>query len=211
MKFLLSTICILFITLTSYAQSEDYKVVVGVQAGYSLTGTVVKALAEGGGLNSDVNASAIPALQLSVDYGLSKVVSLGIAYSYQTISIDATNFSYTDENGDARTETFKTSFNRSQIALRALFHYGNVDKLDMYSGIRIGALSRGFKNFEGENADDLDESVFDETTDVLSGTRFSGAITAFGLRYYFTENIGAGFEINLGAPYIANIGVSGRF
>ncbi len=211
MKFLLTTICILFITITLNAQSEDYKLVVGVHAGYSLTGSVVKALAEGGGLNSDVNATTIPALQLSVDYGISKIVSLGIAYSFQRVSIDATDFSYTDVNGNFRTETFKTSFNRSQIAIRALFHYGNVDDLDMYSGIRIGALTRGFKDFEGTDADDLDENIFEDTSSVLSGTRFSGSITAFGLRYYFAENFGAGFEVNLGAPYIINIGVSGRF
>jgi opacity protein-like surface antigen len=150
-------------------------------------------------------------MQLSFDYGLSKVVSLGLAFSHQRVSINATDFTYTDDNGYPRTETFNTSFRRTQVALRALFHYGNVDQLDMYSGIRIGILNRGFKNFEGPNAADLDETIFEDTVDVLSGNRFSGSITAFGLRYYFTENIGAGFELNLGAPYIANIGVSGRF
>lgn len=210
MRNLFTTLFLLLAVLTVNAQNEDYKMTAGIHAGYSLTGALVKTIADTDP-TSTVNATAIPAMQVTFDYGLSKLFSLGLAFSYQTVSLDATDFTYVDTDLNTRTETFKTSFRRTQIAIRPLIHYGNSDKLDMYSGFRIGLLSRGFSDFKGDNAEDLDGSIFDGTLNPLSGTRFSGCITAFGIRYYFTDNIGAGLEINTGAPYIVNAGVSARF
>ena len=86
MKILITTVCILLIGLSLHAQSEDYKMVGGIHAGWSLTGSIVKNIADTEQNGGDVNASAIPAMQLSFDYGLSKVVSLGLAFSHQRVS-----------------------------------------------------------------------------------------------------------------------------
>jgi len=217
MRNLLTIFFITLITFSIQAQNEDFKMVVGVQAGYSLIGDIVKTLVDlDPSSNSD--ASLIPALQFTFDYGVSKVVSVGIAGSYQSVNLEFEDFTFLDiediNNVDTRTETFKTTYRRFQIAVRTLFHYGNNDKLDMYSGIRVGILNRNFTDFEGENVDDIDEEIFESDGFNVStgvGSRFSLAPIAFGLRGYFTENIGAGFEINIGAPYIVNAGVSARF
>ncbi len=210
MKNFLTTLILFAVFISANAQNDDYKMVAGIHAGYSLTGALVKNIADVDP-SSNIDATAIPAMQLTFDYGLSKLFSIGAAVSYQNVSINVTDYSFIDGEGNSRTETFKTNFNRSQIAIRPLIHYANNDKLDLYSGFRIGILSRGFSDFKGDNVSDIDEEVFDGTSTALSGSRFSFGITAFGLRYYFTDNIGAGLEINWGAPYITNIGVSARF
>jgi len=209
MKNLFITTLLVFSFLFANAQNDDYKIVVGVQAGYSLTGALIKTIGNSG-TEDALSAKSIPAMQLTFDYGISKLFSIGLAASYQTVSLDGTDWDYIDTNGDFRTETFTTKFNRSQVAVRALFHYANTDKLDLYSGVRVGLLSRGFQDLKTESGEALDdEVVFSETG--LSGTRFSGALTPLGVRYYFTENIGASLELNLGAPYISNVGVTARF
>jgi len=208
MKNLFTTLFLLLTVLTVNAQNEDYKMTAGIHAGYSLTGALAKLITDSDP-TSTVNATATPAMQLTFDYGLSKLFSLGVAFSYQRIGFDATDFTYVDQDFNTRTETFKTSYTRTQIAIRPLIHYGNSDKLDMYSGFRIGILGRSFSDFESENGEELDETVFNGSFGL--GSRFSGCITAFGIRYYFTDNIGAGLEINTGAPYIVNAGVSARF
>ena len=211
MKNLFTTCFLMLAVLSVQAQNEDYIMTAGLHAGYSLTGSVIKGISESDP-SSTVNTTVFPAMQLSFDYGLSKLFSIGVAASYQVVNIDATDYTYfDDEDGMQKTRSFKTKFRRSQFAIRPLLHYGNSDNLDMYSGFRIGLLYRGFTDFEGDNSEELNESIFNSSINPLTGTRFSFGVTAFGFRYYFTDNIGAGFEVNFGAPYIVNAGVSARF
>ena len=216
MKNLLKTLILVLISVSAFAQDQEQKVTVGFHAGFSIVGSLVKNIADSNNGNSEenVDANATPALQLTADYSISKLFSLGVAVSHQIVSINTRDFIFNDpNNGMERIATFQTKFRRSQIALRPLFHYGNTENLDLYSGLRIGWLTRGFSEFEGEDAEGLSEEIFntDSVINPLVGGRFSFSITAFGMRYFFNENIGAGFEINLGAPYIANVGLSARF
>jgi len=215
MKNILKILIVLLISVSAYAQSDEHKVTVGVHAGYSLVGSIIKNIADSNPNNSEdnVDANVTPVLQATADFSLSNVFSLGVAVSHQVVSIDATDFVFNDNTGLERISTFTTSFRRSQIAIRPLFHYGNIENLDLYSGLRIGWLTRGFTDFEGEDIEGITEEIFDSNTGInpLVGGRFSFSVTAFGLRYYFTDNIGAGFEINLGAPNLASVGISARF
>ena len=220
MKIYFKILCFLLFAYSTSAQNEDHKIIIGVDAGYSLTGALLKTAFDldnnfGG---QQINASILPALQGTVDFKITKVLSMGVAYSHQIVKMDAEDYSFYDNNnGFSRTETFNTNFKRTQIAIRALFHYG-MDNVDMYSGLRVGLLSRGFTDFEGveyqgdETSDDLGRIIFEEDSGlILTGNRFSLGLTAFGIRYYFTENIGFGGELNIGAPYIVCGGLSARF
>jgi len=107
--------------------------------------------------------------------------------------------------------------------LRPLFHYANNDDLDLYSGFRIGFTKNKFKAkstidnsiIEDLGIDDLGiDDLGIDFLDILNLNSIitpSFAFTAFGLRYYFTDNIGAGFEINIGAPYITALNINARF
>jgi len=145
---------------------------------------------------------------ITADYKINRRFSVGVAFSHQRLSISGNGFTFTDNEDAIRSEDFRARFKRTQFAVRPLIHFGNSEKVDIYSGLRIGILSRGFSGFEAENIDGLSDAFLGLLGKGFSGTRPSLSLTLAGLRYYFTDNIGAGIELNAGAPYLINFGVS---
>jgi len=198
---LLTIVCFLTSTLTINAQNEEYKSVVSASVGYSLTGAIINAF-ETTNSAADISVSSIPTLQLTYDYGITNYFSVGVAAGFQKFGFDVTDYEYINDIGINVNENFKADYSRLNIAIRPLFHYANTDKLDMYSGLRIGFVNNNISS-ESTNED------FDIGTSI--GTRPSVGVTAYGIRYYFTDNIGAGIEINIGAPYISCLNINARF
>ena len=88
---------IVFTIANLSAQNEDYKLTISANAGYSLSASLVKAALEASNSASGgaVETGGMPvAAQLNADYGLSKLFSIGLALSYQTISADFANTTY---------------------------------------------------------------------------------------------------------------------
>ena len=118
----------------------------------------------------------------------------GIGVDYIQNSVE---YSSTDKFGN------DTDFKmvRQRIHLRFNYHFGNTDHLDLYAGLGVGTNTRTF-----------DWKVND--TEFLGGDRGSllkvSARLCFGVRYYFTENIGIMTEIGLGGPVIS-VGPSIKF
>lgn len=196
----------IFISIsTTVAQNDEYRSVGSVAVGYSLTGAIVNAL-DDAIPDADVQIKSIPALQISYDYGLTKWLSVGLAGSLQTFKFDVTDYSYVGDDGETKTEDFTSDFKRSTVGLRVLFHYANSDKLDLYSGLRINLTNRNIKTESTDPNFDIEEALA-----ISNGTRFGVGITAFGLRYFITDNIGLGIETHIGAPYVANFNVNARF
>jgi len=202
-------LAIMFFSFSSanlYAQ--DYKHTVTAGAGFSLVGTVLKALrvASTTGTTTstsnldDAGYSSIPALQVSYGFMLSERFSVGVAGSHQYFNIDNTT---SDEYIHVK---------RSNLAIRALIHYGSSDRIDMYSGVRLGATmwNTDFK-INGTEDDPTVKQVNDEIKKRLSGTKFAPQLIAFGLRGYFTDNIGAFAELAIGPPAYLSAGVNFRF
>jgi len=124
--------------------------------------------------------------------------SLGVATAYEKIA-----FKYTDDQYNGSTTTkynYEIGFSRLNIAVRPLFHFGNNDDMDLYSGLRIGTnrWSTIVKS---------DDPNFDETD--ITGVNLGafGVQVLFGMRYFFNENIGIQTEIGIGAPYVAEFGM----
>lgn len=210
MKSISKIMCFFFLLGQLNAQFEEDKLVIGLHAGGSLVGATIKTLARG--TTSDgVDIKSTPALQLTADYSINRRFSVGVAFSHQRLSIRAEDFTFTEGGNEVVSEDFKAKFNRTQFAVRPLIHFGNSDKVDIYSGLRIGVLNRGFSGFEAENIEGVSKAFTDLLGRGFSGTRLSVGLTLAGLRYYFTEHIAAGIEINAGAPYIINCGVSTKF
>ncbi|MFB1004309.1 MAG: hypothetical protein QMC70_09275, partial [Bacteroidia bacterium] len=110
---------------------------------------------------------------------------------------------YIDQNFDIQTEIATTKVSRLNIALRPLFHYGDGDRLDLYSGIRVGYLMR---NVETETNDELLNVLGD-----LDGNRFALGLVPFGMRYFFTDNLGVNMDLQIGTPYVVSGGIAFTF
>ena len=172
----------------SYAQNADYKSVVSVGVGSSLFGGLMRVLevAE----NDSYSYSQTPVLGASYDYGVTDFLSVGVSGTYQGFFLKA-------DDGTA-------TLLRLNGAARVLFHYVNNDKLDLYSGVRLGAT--GY-DFDSTSAD----PTLDGFADDNSGFHFRTQVVAFGMRGYFTDNIGANLEFTIGSPYFLMGGLNYRF
>ena len=221
MKNLMTLSIALMLILNLHAQNEEYQHVITANAGASIFGAIFNAL-DGNPLNSgdtttDIEgidnlnglfeANTTPALQASYDYGVTNWFSVGGSVAFQNFNADITDLSYTRESDGQQVNAAAATIGirRVSVGIRALFHYGNTDKIDMYSGLRLGVSNWGIKA----------ESSSDTFSEDLQNTRFSGAFPAvqvipFALRGYVTENIGLNFETGLGTPHYFAIGVNYR-
>lgn len=210
MKKLNLLIIVLLISATTFAQRESGEKVASLNIGYSLTGGVIKALGNADVTSTDsfgvgsIDMTTTPAISLAFDYGIGEVFSIGAMYSFQSFSGDIKDYTFIDTDGNTKTESVNFGLSRNNIALLPRFHYRiSNDNIDIYSGLRLGYL------FWGGNATSTDPD-FNEFDD-FQGGRINVGIVPIGGRFYFSDNIGANFEIALGAPYIASVGAQYRF
>lgn len=202
---ILSLALILGFTSQMEAQNEDYKSNASFGIGYSLTGSLLTAASDLSGELTTITAT--PVLQLTYDYALTNWFSVGVAGSLQNFEFNVPEYSFTNADNEFVTEAIKVDYNRTTIAFRPLFHYGGSEKLDMYSGLRVQLINNSLKV-----KDTSDEAATTEDiVGIESASRVGVGIVAFGIRYFFTDNIGAGFELTWGAPYIGAFSVNARF
>lgn len=181
------------------AQNSEGTSVATVGLGYSFFNNIIKTSLES---YTEVEVKSVPTIAITFDHSLTDNFSLGFAGAYQSVTGEFTN-TYFDENFNSQTETAKTSISRINIAIRPLFHYGNSDKLDMYSGLRVGYLIR---NVTVESDDP--NGVF---LDDLDGNRFALGLVPFGFRYFFSDNLGINMDLQIGTPYVVSGGVAFQF
>ncbi len=196
---------IILITMThAMAQNNEFKSTASMNVGFSLVGSLFN-IADNYSNSTEVSSYALPAFQFNYDRGLQKWFSLGAAVSYQAMGLSYKNYEY-QEGGSTVSEDFKTTFSRLNVGIRPLFHYGNINRIDMYSGLRIGLTNWSV------NTDTSDPS-YDPENDISfgEGTNFSAQVILYGLRGYFTDNIGANFELAIGAPHFFSMGLNYRW
>ena len=214
-KLILSTLMVgvamLLTPNTSHAQENSGESVFTLQAGFSVTGGIIKAVnnvdawspsdtasgAFGGTTSADVIGG--PAIGVGFDFGLSRRWSIGVLASTQGWAGEL-GYSYFDDNDNLVDENISMSLRRSSVNLTPKIHYGNGDNIDLYSGVRLGYL---FWNGSVESSDpDFDE------VDVNFVSRPTFSLIAFGGRFYMTDNIAVNFELAMGSPYLFGIGAN---
>jgi hypothetical protein len=191
------------------AQNEDYRHVFSANAGLNFFQFLSFAeFSQSGNVAfTDAKGYGSPTFQLSYDYGFKKWFSLGFAYANNRFGAKYTNLVIDNQGiGD-----LNMRYSRNTFTTRVLFHYGNQGRLDMYSGLRLGVSIWGSKPSK-DITDSQATSLLDSGG--IGSARGTGAIphigmTLFGLRYYVTENLGLGFESNLGS-YLASVQVNYR-
>ena len=224
MKTYLFLLIFLLCAVVGFSQNEDYKHVISVQSGASLfspfRGTVTSSQE-----SSDTTVSFssgkmrnFPQLNIAYDYGVNQWFSIGGAVSYNKVLLDLKDVKYnkTENLGDVN-----LNVSRVTVGARALFHYGNANRIDMYSGVRLGVGIWTVKVSSNSLDNKLDEVLKEAGGNgiwrSLLGNRIKGSfpmiqaqVILFGLRGYLTENLGLNGELSVGSPYFASIGLNYR-
>jgi hypothetical protein len=199
-----TTITFLFALLISlnsaFSQEISQKSTVSLGVGQSMVKVLSDLFLNNSLMDStDLDYTSLPAFYLNYDYMVTDFLSVGAAGSFQLFKLKNTE-----------TSEF-LQVNRANFGIRALFHYGSNDKLDMYSGVRLSTtLWRWDANSNDptiqQTIDDLNNSKFFNNT-----LKIAPQIVAFGIRGYFTDMFGAHMELSIGSPYYLSGGINVRF
>jgi len=199
-----------FTLITAFSQKKDRidetgNKIVGFGAGLSLTGIYLEQDYNNDTINYVSNAKV--ALQAHFDYFATKKISIGLQSSIQNFKVFVNSWDFVNKAGMPRTlENVSVNMNRVYIGARILLHYKNTNKLDVYSGIRAGAVY-WTKKFS------IEDNEFEKEFEVEFpfNTRQSVGLIALGSRVKFTPEIAANIELNIGAPYLFAFGASYTF
>mgnify|MGYP001563658455 CR=1 FL=1 len=200
---------ILLFSIASMAQTQEGEKVVSVKMGFSATGALIKGIGNSSDLDldsigtGDVSVSGLPALSASFDYGFSENFSLGALISYQAFSGSVRDYKFSNEDS-FKVEDFNFNLKRIYLGIEPKLHWGGSnEKIDLYSGLRIGYIL-WVNNIE---TTDNNFDLFDR----FNVGRPSVALVPLGGNIYFNEDTGANFEIAIGAPYLFSLGVQHKF
>ncbi|MCB9263305.1 MAG: hypothetical protein H6607_13100 [Flavobacteriales bacterium] len=212
-KFLVAFLVVTFVKTTAFSQSHKDQTTFTLNSGTSIISGLLKSLsaADSSFLDTDTllgrtsisnfSSSSRPQIILGIDHGLSDRWSLGAIF-YTGSWKGNMNYSYTDNNNVTKTGSIDYHFNRYAFALTPKIHYGKNDKVDLYSGLRVGYvlwttnINTDHPNLKGFNGIGLNRPLL--------------GLTAFGARFYPIENLGVNFEFNTGAPNIIGYGINYR-
>ena len=173
--------------------------------GFSLAGLLFRAIDNAADdAISNFEMKSTPGMLLHYDYGLADRFSIGAAFSYQQFKLVYTNMPYTTTAGYEDTASWDDKVKRINFGIRPLFHFGNNEDLDMYTGVRISMTQWSFSSSHPDPLYD-DGDFYDSFNSTI---RFQAL---FGLRYYFTPNIGFNTEFAIGTPYFLSLGANFRF
>jgi hypothetical protein len=181
------------LTTGAYGQKKDAPYVIGYQSGIGGFNLALTA--------ADSITSPRPTLRLvhtvTGDFLIGKRFSLGVMLSGQNVSM-----SLIDSN-----ESVLERGNIRQVytGFRGLWHFGNSERLDFYSGFRVGIRFLSARNLEtAQGRKSLIKNRFNRSFP-------SVGFIPIGVRFLFENQLGLHFETSLGAPSLASFGVNYRF
>ena len=169
----------------------------------NLYNSVFKALASASG--SNVTTSSMGPLGIKGEYLLSSKVGFGLDLGYSSAKLSYTE-TYTDydANFNAVIKSYDYSLKTAKVGAMVTFNYHFVesDKFDAYFTTGLGYGNRTFK----------ETSTYSGYTPAKINSVFPIASRiGFGMRYFFTQNIGANLGLGLGQGGLVNVGITGKF
>lgn len=176
------------------AQVEKGTIILEPFYGYSLSGGTMKLINTEGSLNNSF--SQLGPMGLRFEFMVSDLIGLGVdaVHKKSEISTEWETYSSTYTNTNTITKTF--------IMARMNFHFVRTEAVDFYAGYGIGYKMGGYK-FESTL-----EGNTEPEFDVLIPVAFR---VSTGVRYFFTENIGAGVELGFGGGSVASASLAFKF
>jgi hypothetical protein len=195
----------------SKAQVSQGSVLVDAYYGFpNLYTTVFKTAYANSGEEINLKISGIGPLGIRAEYLISDKIGIGIDAGFNNTNIQYTeqgvNSVYDSITGLFVDEPYEYDYNFStqKIGVIATFNYHFVqnDKVDAYAVVGGGYGSRSFKY-------ETNDPSFEETT--IKGVIPVASKIGVGMRYFFTENIGANFAVGIGQGGLVNVGLSAKF
>ena len=185
------------------------KIIVDGYYGFgNLYNAIFEALASSSG--SNITNKFMGPLGVRGEYLISDKVGFGLdlGYSSASMNYNETITSYNpDINGNqiASTDTYDYSIKTSKIGAMVTFNYHFVesDKFDAYFVTGLGYGNRT-TTYTSTNKDYIVPSSTSSLFPVA-------ARIGVGMRYFFTENIGANLGLGLGQGGLVNIGITAKF
>jgi hypothetical protein len=181
------------------------KIVISAGYGFPNLGKTVLKTWENDPDNLNFKATGFGPMHFKAEYGLSDKIGIGLSVNQVSFAANWEDQyeEYNSSNGTYTTVTYKEKLKYSSTAIngRLNIHFGDSEKLDAYWGIGGGYKLSSWK-FTSENPNRPDESI--------PGFIPVSFETTFGVRYYFTPNIGFYSEIGY-AKSIIQAGISAKF
>ena len=143
----------------------------------------------------NVKTGSLGPLSVQYEYLISEKIGIGVVFGYSSSSV-----SFTDLDSGY---TYELSVPRMRFMPKFAFHFGNSDSFDPYLLIAAGYGSHSF-NYKTTDPDYTNE---DFTMDIAP----IAFRIAFGGRYFFSDAIGAKFEIGIGGGGLLEFGLTAKF
>ena len=177
---------------------EEGNVIIDAYYGFpNLYSTIFKAAYESSNSTGFTLGSQGP-LGIRAEYLITDKVGFGIDLGMNSSSISK---SEADINTNIIYD-YKFSTRKIGAIFTFNYHFVENDKLDAYFVVGGGYGNRNFK-FTSTDPNYIEESV-----ESLIPISYKIGV---GMRYFFTENIGANLALGLGQGGLANVGVSAKF
>ena len=185
-------------TKTNAQALEQGNVIIDAYYGFpNLYSTVFKAAYESSN-STGFNLGSQGPLGIRAEYLITDKVGFGIDLGMNSSSI---SYSEADINTNIIYD-YKFSTRKIGAIFTFNYHFVENDKLDAYFVVGGGYGNRNFK-FTSTDPNYIEESV-----ESLIPISYKIGV---GMRYFFTENIGANLALGLGQGSLVNVGVSAKF
>jgi outer membrane protein W len=210
-KILVALTGILFsfgINFNSSAQAvEQGNIIVDAYYGFpNLYTTVFKAAYANTGTELDLKVNGAGPLGLRGEYMVTEKIGLGLdlGFNNSKVSYNEVSQVYNSTTGNYDNVTYAYDFKTKKIGVLVCFnyHFLDNDKFDLFSTVGVGYANRSF-SFTSTDPDYV-------STDVKSLIPVGSKI-GLGMRYFFTQNIGANLQLGFGQGGILNAGISAKF
>ncbi len=179
---------------------EEGNVLIDVYYGFpNFYGKVFKTSYANSGSEQDVKISSLGPLGLRGEYMVSDKIGVGLDLGFNNTKVTFSELNTSDG------KTYDYDFKTQKIGAMVTFNYHFLesnDNLDAYFMVGAGYGNRSY-TFES-----TDPNYTDETIDGLIPV---ASRIGVGMRYFFTDNIGANLAIGFGQGGLINGGLSFKF
>ena len=202
-KIILSFLIVVLLIGNSFGQDDVPKHNINLNIGTSLIPVSLKLFAS---LDNTIVSNSTPSFAVTYDYSFTNRISAGVALSQERAGLEYSNHVFLQDVDDVP-YSFKANMIRTNGSIRGLFHYKNTERIDLFSGLRLGLTNYRF-DLEAKTA--IKWFSFEKEFKHAQGYFVSYQLVVFGVRGYFTKNIGANVALSVGAPYFISGGLSFR-